>query len=91
MTFIYVINLRTCPASNFFLEGISKLIVLVNVGYLVINIYTEDFEPGDGAFAEKFLVIMVVGHILHELGELQDKSWSLSDYLAVSDQPTLVL
>ena len=73
---------RTSPAANFYLEGLSKLIMLVLVGYLSIGGENNNGECGvTNKNLEILLSFIVLGHCLHELGELEECSWNPSEYL----------
>jgi hypothetical protein len=81
--------LRSCPATNYLLDFISKVISLALVGYISIYIYGYRYglEYHRGAaqtsfgFEEYWMLIILISSILHELGELLENDLNFSEYL----------
>jgi hypothetical protein len=69
----------------FFLEGMSKVFLLILVSHMVSN-----YDPiyYDNRLLESWyatiLVVMLISNILHEIGELHQCGWNPFEYLDVS-------
>lgn len=72
-------NLRSCPAVQFILQGLSKSLLLVVIALLAI--YRDIDEKGFTVF----LIIFWVAQIAHEVGVLSRHSWQVSRYLSGLD------
>lgn len=81
--------LRSCPAAMYCLDFISKVIAITLVGLISIQVYGKkyglNYRVKHDVFeiqqSEMWMIIMIVMSILHELGELIDSNFSLTDYL----------
>ncbi|RYG68289.1 hypothetical protein EON64_05510 [archaeon] len=79
-------SLRSCPAAMFCLELFFKLTFIVVIASVGIADYGERYGVDYNTFSkadhfsinEGFLITMVVGGILYELGQLAETGWKLS-------------
>jgi hypothetical protein len=73
----------------FTLEFFSKSLFLFMIGYLTVNIYGLEFGSeytsndnfGRLRGTEYFLIILLLSHILYELGQFLDEDWSMDEYV----------
>lgn len=80
--------LRSCPLASYSVDFLSKIVAMCLVGYISINIYGGRFgadyqaeNPVSQITAyEVWMMLMILTSILHELGELIDNDFSLTDY-----------
>lgn len=83
------LNLRSCPAANYFLGFCSKTLAIFFVGWISINVYGRQYQvdyhsPIDTRFvygSEIWFIVLLMGEILHEIGELADNDYSVAVYL----------
>lgn len=75
-------NPRSSPMLMFFLEGVSKLVLLGFVANVSIFIYGADDVSGyKGTKREQALVVMMFASILYEVGQFFDLRVKASSYL----------
>jgi len=69
----------------FFLEGLSKLLMLIMITYVSIIIYDHNnfSYHEEKSNAEYFVLIMLIASLLHEAGELQEAEFELTEYYGV--------
>ena len=81
------VNLRTCPAAMFFLEGLSKLLMLMLITEVCINTYDQNnfVDHNEKSRVEYFVLIMLVASLLHEAGEIQEANFELGHYFGVEE------
>jgi hypothetical protein len=72
-------NGRYCPIYMFTLESISKFMMFVLVTYLCLNYDADDSYI---KILEVLLKVMIVGHIVNEIGQFQDHNYNLSLYFS---------
>ena len=69
----------------FFMDGISKLIMLGLISQISINLYhSDDFVDGEYNANEVALVIFTLSSLVHLLGQFEDYRWNLIEYFQVS-------
>jgi ankyrin repeat protein len=78
-------RMRYIPAAMFFMEGVSKLLLLVLV---ILNIQTtkgqDTFAASlGGTMLQQILALWVVSSCLVEAGLMEEKAWSVSPSIAV--------
>lgn len=74
---------RYTPAVMFFIEGMSKLLTLLIVSFVCFETYgVHNHGEYAGSLAENALVVMMLGQIFYELGQLASCNWSLREYFS---------
>ena len=71
-------NGRYCPVYMFVLEAVSKLITITLVSYMCVHYDANDESV---MIARVSLMVMVVGNVVYELGQLQEISFNAASYL----------
>lgn len=72
---------RYTPAVMFFIEGLSKLYILIMVSYVCFTTY--GFEANNqytNSAPENLLLMLLFSQVFYELGQLASCGWSLRDY-----------
>ena len=62
--------LRTCPAACFFLEGLSRLTLLLLVAFIVFETYNSNHFKSGPYIIEGFLIVMLISNLFYKIGEL---------------------
>eukprot|EP01033_Poteriospumella_lacustris_P001867 gene1867-1359_t len=83
------LNLRSCPAANYFLGFFTKAISIFFTGWISIHAYGNNFGADytiSGANvpvygSEVWFIVFLMGQIIHEIGELADSDYSIAVYL----------
>lgn len=80
-----ILDLRSKPILMFFLEGLSKFVLLILCAYISIHLYqdTNNFDHNSKFyFVEQILILLWVTLALHEVGQLSDENWSFESYFS---------
>lgn len=78
-----ILDLRSKPIFMFFLEGISKLFLLILCAYISIRLYrdSKEFDYNSPFYSsEVCLIFMLVTTILYEVGQMMDDNWDIVSY-----------
>ena len=76
------IHYRSCPLALFALDGISKTVMLIIIGIIVIVMYDNDRYSVDTIKStENILIVITAASLAHEIGELQ--TTAATDYFGV--------